>query len=993
MVVLAIGGCVRPTVVVPPPVVSAVGPSQRVMVEARVSDEAFFDPMTGRVRLGGAVNSVVAFQLMISALNAPASGIQLAVDDFAVVAPIDRATTQAAEDTTGSVTARDSVRMYRQWPVVVERYANWYLRSVGSSRRREIPDALVPMDAPRNGQPIDLSPGKNVVIWVEVGIPRDARPGDYLSMVTIHSVGSTDVRVPVDLKVRDVFLPTEALMPAFAGVQLGPIISAHTGGDPKNLRAALDDPVAREAMIGAFRLLHDHGLSPFTTDVKPRLSQDVSGKLSVDWSEYDAFCEPLIVGTAYSDGRAAAGWPLPVDMQQPDPVQYDGMQTPGYAAVMRDYVRECSFHFSQKEWLHRGWVWVDVARGPESSAGELSDFRRIAELINPSESGAPRIPFVSTLIPQSMQPFGWLDYRFDDLSTLVDVWATPARYHHRATLERLRASGKKHWLRPDQPPYCGSLEVEASPVQARSLAMQAFLEGADALMIEHATAWPPKVFDESISDRRARSDTWLLYPGDSFGLKQPVPSMRLKQLQLGLQDVQLLRLLDLLGHTETARLLAGSLIKSWGTDAYGDNYLDGVFGRRSDDPMVWHLARELLLDEVTFAVSERPEKSIDRAANRAAWAKFLSATRRIEVTPESSRLSLVRRTVTDALTGEKRPGRALAVTHEVSVRNEMRTSVNGDLKLSVLPPGGKPRQDMVRVGPIGEMDVVRRALSWELESILPCDLDGHYVQRVSFDSGQVGEIQADCVLSMVQAPLVETPPTVDGNLGDWVPSEYNSAGDFRLITGASDRGEGGTRRDSHTSGEARDGILVPADGLLSAAARPRATSQTVAYFCRDQEHLYIGLHAAAPERVEADDLSKRITSDVEYDELMPVGEDLIEVVLDPTNRGTRPDDLYHVVLKSNGIAVFEKGVGVVPPICQRGPWPSPEPPHAVQRTSFGWSAEIAIPLKAFGAVPANAVWGLNVTRLEPTRGEYSDWSRVPRHSYDPRVLGNLIWSE
>ena len=83
----------------------------------------------------------------------------------------------------------------------------------------------------------------------------------------------------------------------------------------------------------------------------------------------------------------------------------------------------------------------------------------------------------------------------------------------------------------------------------------------------------------------------------------------------------------------------------------------------------------------------------------------------------------------------------------------------------------------------------------------------------------------------------------------------------------------------------------------------RATSQTVAYFCRDKEHLYIGLHAAAPAGVEADDQSKRITSDVEYDGLMPVGEDLIEVVLDPTNRGTRPDDLFHVVLKSNGIAI------------------------------------------------------------------------------------------
>jgi hypothetical protein len=124
--------------------------------------------------------------------------------------------------------------------------------------------------------------------------------------------------------------------------------------------------------------------------------------------------------------------------------------------------------------------------------------------------------------------------------------------------------------------------------------------------------------------------------------------------------------------------------------------------------------------------------------------------------------------------------------------------------------------------------------------------------------------------------------------------------------------------------------------------------------------------------------------------MTPVGEDLVELLIDPTNAALRIDDLYHVVIKSNGVGLFEKGIDLKPAVCRRVVWPGDPPRHAVARTSYGWSAEIAIPLSAFGPAGNNAVWGLNVARNEPTRGEYSDWARAPRTCYDPRSLGNLL---
>jgi hypothetical protein len=369
------------------------------------------------------------------------------------------------------------------------------------------------------------------------------------------------------------------------------------------------------------------------------------------------------------------------------------------------------------------------------------------------------------------------------------------------------------------------------------------------------------------------------------------------------------------------------------------------------------------------------------------------------------------REVHDDFTGGPRLHRVLTVTHDLAIRNELRTDIQGELRLGPLPPGGRGIKDLVQVGPLGEMGLTRKPLSWELDGPLPCDLDGHYAQRIRLDAAASGEVEVDAVLSVAQAPTALKPINVDGDLGDWLPNEYNAAGDFRLITQALDAGSGrapppadrltwGTESLPLRSGERGWGpdsppLLRAGQGwdAGSAANRPRATSQTVAYFCRSATMLYVAIHAACPPADGDETEPKRITTQIEYDQLAPAGEDLVEILIDPTNCGTLSDDLYHIVIKSNGIGVFERGIGMTPAIGRAGPWPGAPPQHAVVRTPYGWSAELAIPLAALGRPGRGTVWGLNLARVEPQRGEYSDWARAPRHCYDPRTLGNLLWPE
>ncbi|HWL92475.1 MAG TPA: glycoside hydrolase domain-containing protein [Phycisphaerae bacterium] len=929
----------------------AAGASDAVGLKDPVQTEnAVYRADQSKVVLRGAVNDVVAFEYVLAAGNATYGGLQV-----------------TATGLTGSNGAipREAARIYRHWPVTVDRFPNWYLRSIGLREPRAIPDALVPIDAPRQGQPFNLPAGENLVLWVEIRIPPETNVGKYAGSLEVTNPAGGSIRTLIELEVLDFFLDPAQGLPVVANVQVKPLIAAHTEVDPENMRLVTTDPEARRVITETFRLLHEHGLAPMTDDIYPRFSQDLDGSILFDWTDYDALCGPLIDGSAYGDGRYAAAWPLPVDLDQPDPGQHGGIDSTTYSAILSEYLSLVAAHFRDKAWLDRAYVQFEM---PTDVAATTEDFERVRRLATLTHFVEPGLSFASRLIPQSMVPFGWFEHVHEDLTSLVDVWATPARFQHPATLTRLQTFGKRTWLAPDRPPYSGSLTVEAPPIHARSLAWQAFLQGHEAIFLSEVSNWPEGFFDKPIRSRRQPSDTWLVYPGKLFGLDTPVPSVRLKQLQLGLQDYHRLNMLRLNGREETARLIAGSLIKASGTDAYGNNYQDGLLGRRIENPATWELARRILDDEVRSAL-QPPSTTQPGGAPRQDWIQFLSQTRTIESWIESARLRFDDR--------PDREGWLLAI--DVNVRSEMRTPIEGELRFGELPYGLRNISDEIRVGPLNEWNVARRQLVARSEAVPVANLDGHFVQPVVFNAGASGLVDVPATVSIVQVPPAPHPITIDGKLDDWPPSAFNAAGDFRLLT--------------NRAGMGRE--------------RPRAESQTIAYFLESRGMLYVGVHAGTPKRggnrasssdaggdEAPGDARGTFQNFVEYEDLVPVGEDLVEIVLDPSNKATQSGDLFHIVIKSSGNPRFERGIGTEPPIGEVQPWPGPLPDCSVAATDYGWSAEIAIPIASLGAdAEAHPVWGMNLARLEPVRGEYSDWARVPRYCYDPNAMGNLVWPE
>jgi len=179
------------------------------------SENAVWDGET--IRLFGARNEIVAFQLILEAAGSGASQLDVRFDTLAGPSYVI-----ANQSSTGDPFEYPG----RHIELFLEHYVNVTKRSAGSasawSEARPlpdqehlgwIPDALIPIEAPpgtanhTGGAPFDIGPQRNQGVWVDITIPRDAPPGSYTGTIEITQAGVVSHRLPVQLQVYRLTLP------------------------------------------------------------------------------------------------------------------------------------------------------------------------------------------------------------------------------------------------------------------------------------------------------------------------------------------------------------------------------------------------------------------------------------------------------------------------------------------------------------------------------------------------------------------------------------------------------------------------------------------------------------------------------------------------------------------------------------------------------------------------------------------------------------------
>lgn len=319
----------------------------------------------------------------------------------------------------------------------------------------------------------------------------------------------------------------------------------------------------------------------------------------------------------------------------------------------------------------------------------------------------------------------------------------------------------------------------------------------------------------------------------------------------------------------------------------------------------------------------------------ALWRRVAALEDRVDVTPRGARLV-------------ERDG-VYSVTMSVAALN--RGDQPRSVRLDVNAPEGwrvlrTPALDVAPGGFMhGSIELAIERLSYNPDGLAPVQIEIEGADQPRMLAARV---------AVTAVPFLDQGPRIDGSLDDWRIGVDNQLGDFRLVN----------------------------PGESDAPALP-----TRAAVCMDAERLYVAIEATLQPGQRPVWSSANV---VPVQGAMPWGEDLLEILLSPTETAGGGGDLYVVQIKPSGLVIATRGARTEPPMNPVLSWTA-DVRCATRVTSRSWIAEVSIPLAAFGPEARQSrIWGLNVTRLDARRGEYSSWSGTQGQCYAPDRLGNVV---
>lgn len=822
-----------------------------------------------------------------------------------------------------------AVQLFRLSSVHAPGLPGWHIRQISPANRVVEPlDVLVPIAAPRGGLADRIEPKQILYFWADIFVPKGTSAGIYSGELQLLSDNQSVSSIPLELMVWPFLLPDESRVSMIAEID-HTVLSAAPGNDT--------------IIQATMRMLHDHRLTPVLPKLHPEIELEASGGIKIDWSGFDAEVRPFLDGSAFVDRRGLAYWPVPVEGLFDSTISSAPLAAS--AKFIEGYLRQCGEHFANAGWSKRAYIMLSG-----DACSKSSDVPAIAAAEHVHTQLAP-IRIASPCFPQDMRPFGWLNYTSNGTSLQPDIWSPPAQFHDPRAMAEELARGRSAWVRVDRPPFSGSASILAPPTYTQVLSWQIERLGADNGFLGVVNRWPR--FDAAAQDCVARDANVLIYPGAPYGLVEPVASMRLKRLRRSMQDAAYLALLREHHLDHLADTMRDSIVAYAGTDAYRTSFADGKLIGWPDDPVVFEAARRLMAEELSTSAYGEERGDREEFARSASWRRFLLATRRVETRFEGARMRI-----------GGGPGATSAdVVTSWTIANRTRLPVDANLNIGPVPDSWSVSDDGPELHTIHLGTGESRRVSFTYSLPLAVAESGNTALPLTINAERDVRSRTKGNFAVVIAGLQAAPLKIDGDLSDWPLGTTNVAGEFQLISGPG------------LSNDERLRLDVP-------------RKRTVAFVMCDADSLYVAVNCELDKGSERPVGSKTAVS---YDDLVPIGEELVELLIDPLNSGSRsPSDLLHIVIKRSGSSILEKGISTDPPCCKSSPWAA-RVDIATRSDADRWTAEVRIPLAEIAPPPyAHVVWGFNVTRFDAAGEEFSTWSGAVGNAYDPLSLGNLV---
>jgi len=477
------------------------------------------------VRIFGARNETVAFQLFVEAGERPLTVTGLSVS-WSRSGPRAEVFSEHYLD----IKAPTPDDEHGGW--------FWYRAAAPAFTPGPVPDALVPFSARpgRGGLPVAVLPGKLQGFWFDVELPvwPPLAPGGVRGQVTVTTNRGTLV-VPVALEVLDLVLPDDD--PVKTMVYMSDVERRHGREDP--------------GLRHAYRLMaHRHRFD---------VAEGVGLEGLPAYRQY-------LTGEAFTAKRGYDG-----------PGQGQGIAVFGvgfYGAVSDSETREQLWRKfdSYAEWFSANaprvlpFIYLIDEPGPKMFPWVREKSAWIKD--NPGPGG--KLPVFLTKNPRP------------ELEGAIDIWATVADQVDLGRLAEEKRKGRRWWFYNGMRPMSGAVTIDAPATDFRVQPWLCWLNGVELWFYWESTHWqhnhsgPRAGLDQNVwtdpvtftsGDVNVNGDGTLFYPGEDAcfpdqdrGVPGPISSIRMKNLRRGQQDVAYLRLALARGMTTATRRLAQGLV-------------------------------------------------------------------------------------------------------------------------------------------------------------------------------------------------------------------------------------------------------------------------------------------------------------------------------------------------------------------------------------------------------------------------------------------------
>ncbi len=441
------------------------------------------------------------------------------------------------------------------------------------------PDPLPPVNPATDR--LRLEPGRNLVLWVCVRVPADARPGRYQGQIALTSAGAPQVSVAITLRVRSFALPQRPILQSMIGLAEGNIYAAHGCKTPEDkervIRLYFDEYI--RARLSPF--LYAPGTMAFNPLPNGRIGWEFvtgpdgkpTGEAKLDFTVFDRegevyfnqrqafsafnFAPYLWSRRKREDGKTQVVLRF-ADVKgiAVERLNADGTVNPVFDRLVVAVFRQIAAHLAERGWLDRAIYYVT----DEPGEGDVDELKQVCRLVREAD---PRIRTSLTYDPANRPRLAEL---VADGKSLISVWIPYYTLYREDVAAEQRKKGADYWLYD----VSSTCLISHSGEVNRALFWDIWRYDTHGYLYYLSTWWGrsvtpwerPNFMLPGITYKYHHGDGYFFYPPLRTGtpdkpiLDHVVPTIRWELMREGAEDYDTLRMLEALTARAKARGIA-----------------------------------------------------------------------------------------------------------------------------------------------------------------------------------------------------------------------------------------------------------------------------------------------------------------------------------------------------------------------------------------------------------------------------------------------------